>query len=286
MDPRQLLEQNVALVDRVVGRACRRAGVAADQADDVASMVKLALVENDYAILRRYEGRSSLATYLAIVVQRMLADLRERTHGRWRPSPEAERLGKPAVVIEDVVGRQRRSIDEAVPFARSVDASITRDDVAAIAARLPQRAPRPREVDLPPEHAVALAADDRADTAVLDGELRDLSRRAGTLLRETMAGWPADDRLLVRLRFESSLTIADAARLMNVPQRPLYRRLEALLARLREVLLGAGIDAATADALLGAAERIEMDFGLAWKNGARHRTIEETEHAGAVEQSP
>jgi RNA polymerase sigma factor (sigma-70 family) len=277
MDPRTLIEQNVELIERVVQRACRRVGIPAGDVDDAASMVKLALVDNDYEILRRYEGRASLATYLAIVVQRMLADQRERTHGRWRPSPEAKRLGDRAVVIEDIVGRQKRSIDEALPHVRVIDASITREEVVAIADRRPQRRPRPREVELPAEEAVPLAAGDRSDAAALDSDLHDASRLAGTMVRETIAGWPAEDRLLVRLRFESALSIADISRLMNVPQRPLYRRLEALLAQLRERLLAAGIDPSTAGDLAGASGRIEMDFGFTWKNGDMHRTTDRTD---------
>src|SRR5215212_9540372 len=203
MHPRRLLEENIDLIDRLVARACRRAGVA-DTAD-AASMVKLALVEGDYAILRRFQGRSSLATYLTAVIQRLLADEHARIHGRWRPSAEAQRMGNRGVLIEEIVGRQRRSIEEAMPIVRSADASITRQDVAAIAGRLPRREPRPREVALPPEDAHPLVAAGSAETAVLDRELRDLSRRAANVLREMMAGWPADDRLLVRLRFGSSL---------------------------------------------------------------------------------
>ena len=283
MDPQSLLAQNVALIDRVTQRVCRRWGVAAGEVDDVASAVKLALVENDYAILRRYEGRSSLATYLAIIIQRFLADQHERTHGRWRPSPEAQRLGDRAVLIEDVVRRQRRSIEEAIPMIRAVDPSITTGEVAAIAERLPARAPRPREVELPPD--VAVAADDRADTAAFNGELRALSRRAGALLRDTMDGWLPDDRLLVRLRFESSLSIADISRLMGVPQRPLYRRIDALLRRLREALLAGGIDLAAVDDLLDASHRIEIDFGLAWKDSQPHRTNDQAVRVNAEEQS-
>jgi RNA polymerase sigma factor for flagellar operon FliA len=173
-----------------------------------------------------------------------------------------------------------------MPILRAVHASITRHEVVAIADRLPQRAPRPREVPLPEDDKVPLPAADRADTATLDRELHALSQRAGALLRDTMAAWPAPDRMLVRLRFESSLSIADIARLMKVPQRPLYRRLEALLGRLREILLNAGIDPAAADDLLGASDRIEMDFGQGWKNGQAHRTKEETGHAGVEERSP
>jgi RNA polymerase sigma factor (sigma-70 family) len=286
MDPQQLLTENVELIARLVGRACRRVGVAADDISDAASMVKLALLEDDYAILRRFEGRSSLATYLTIVIQRLLADQRERTHGRWRPSAEAHRLGPHAVLIEDLLGRQHRSIDEVMPMVRSVDPAITRNDVAEIAKRMPQRTPRPREVPLPTEDMEPLPALDRADASTIDRELRGLSEHAGKVLRDAMTAWPADDRMLVRLRFESSLTIADIARLMKVPQRPLYRRLESLLVALRKILLAAGIDPAAAGELLEASNRIEIDFGSAWKNGEPHRTKEETGHASAEEQSP
>jgi len=129
---REFLEEHVQLIERLVGRACRRVGIASSEIGDMASMVKLALVENDYAILRRYEGRSAIATYLTVCIQRLLADHRERTHGRWRPSPEAQRLGEGAVVIEDVVQRQGRSLEEALPFVRAVDATATLEQVSAI----------------------------------------------------------------------------------------------------------------------------------------------------------
>jgi len=261
MHPRQLLEENLEVIDRVVLRVCRRSGLAAGEVDDFASAVKLALVENDYTILRRFEGRSSLATYLTIVIQRLLADHFVRIHGRWRPSQQAERLGPRAVLVEDLVGRQHRSIDEAAAMA-----AMTPREVSEIAARLPVRAPRAREVPLPPEEAVPLASRERSDAALEDRELRGMSVRTGTLLREAMAGWPAADRMLLRLRFESSLSIADIARVMNIPQRPLYRQFEALFERLRKMLAAAGIDPADAADLLAATDRIELDFGPAWKN--------------------
>lgn len=242
MDPRELLEDNIELIDRLTRRVCRRGGVAAGEVDDALSAVTLALVEKDYAILRRYEGRSSIATYLTVVIQRLLSEEHRKKHGRWRPSP------------------------------------------LALADRLPQLPFRPREVPFPPEEIQPLASSDRADAAALDRELRGLSGRANALLRETISAWPADDRMLVRLRFESSLSIADAARLMKVPQRPLYRRLQSLLARLREVLMAAGVDSSAADDLLGATNSFEMNFSLAWKKGEERPTNEQRGRATAGEE--
>jgi RNA polymerase sigma factor (sigma-70 family) len=239
MDPRELIEDNLELIDRLTRSVCRRCGVAAGEVDDALSTVTLALVEKDYAILRRYEGRSSIATYLTVVIQRLLSEEHRKKHGRWRSSS------------------------------------------LALADRLPQRPPQPREVPLPPEEIQPLASSDRADAAALDRELRGLSGRANALLRETISAWPAEDRMLVRLRFESSLSIADAARLMKVPQRPLYRRLQSLLARLREVLMAAGVNSSAVGDLLGATNSIEMNFSLAWKKGEERPTNEQAGSATA-----
>src|SRR3954453_23670669 len=168
-DPAQLIESHLEVIERIVGHACRRLGIAADDVDDVAAAVKRALVENDYAILRRFEGRSSLTTYLAMVITRLMADQYERSHGRWRPSSEAKRRGERAVLIENVIGKQRRTIGEAVPLLQAIDKSITREEVEQLATQLPQRTPRPREVELADENIVSSKY---ADTAAVDAELR------------------------------------------------------------------------------------------------------------------
>ncbi|RIK73803.1 MAG: sigma-70 family RNA polymerase sigma factor [Planctomycetota bacterium] len=43
-----------------------------DDRDDVAAEVFLAIVENDFAILRHFRGESSLATYLTVVARRIV----------------------------------------------------------------------------------------------------------------------------------------------------------------------------------------------------------------------
>ena len=83
MHPEELFRDNLALVERVIDGVCRRAGLRDADAEDFASNAKLALIENDYAILRGYEGRAPLGAFLAVVVQRMLSREWMRLRGRW-----------------------------------------------------------------------------------------------------------------------------------------------------------------------------------------------------------
>src|ERR1051326_997720 len=143
MQPRYLLEQNLEVIDRIVAAACRRARRYGADADDFAASVRLALIEDDYAVLRKYEGRSAFSTYLTVVVERLLEDERNRAIGRWRASAEAMRLGSAATLLESLVRRDHRSLDEALPIVQAADPSITRAKAEEVLNQLPEPRPRP-----------------------------------------------------------------------------------------------------------------------------------------------
>jgi RNA polymerase sigma factor (sigma-70 family) len=256
----ELFRSSLPLVEHIARGLCRRAGLQGADAEDFASAAKLALVEDDYAVLRAFAGRSSLATYLTVVLRRLLADERMRALGRWHPSAAAARLGAAGVRLETLVRRAGRSVEEALPLVRAFDPALTRERAEALVASFPPRAPRLRLVattglDLP-------GTAESAEAQAVAGETRRLAARTSRVMRRALASFEAEDRAIVRLRFGSALSIADISRLLRLPQRPLYRRLEALLLRLRTALAAAGIGAGNLAELIGEAGG-DMDFGLA-----------------------
>lgn len=52
----------------------RSVPVTADLEDDLCAEVFVRLIENDYAILRRFRGQSSLATYLTVIARRVIVN--------------------------------------------------------------------------------------------------------------------------------------------------------------------------------------------------------------------
>jgi len=261
MDCQELLRSNLALVERLVRFVCQRAQVVGADVDDFASTVKLALIENDYSVLRAWEGRSSLATYLTVIIQRMLADERFRTLGRWRPSSEAKRMGESGILLEMLIRRDERTLAEAVPMVRAIDDTLTAGDVEAMAARLPIRQSRIRLVELSPAVAEKAADQNEADARVAEEETRRLSRQTSSVISSLIASLAIRDRMLLRLRFVSMMSIADVALILQVPQRPLYRRLEQILASFRRSLLEENVDAGSAEELIGSVFA-SLDFGL------------------------
>lgn len=266
MEGERLFRAHLGTIERAIALVCRRAGIAGADAEDFASEAKLALIRDDYEAVRAYRGDCAPATYFTVLVQNTLSDLRERAIGRFRPSAEAKRTGEAAVVLERLVVRDGRSLDEALPIARDVDPMLTRDAAERILARLPSRSRRPRPVELAPELIEERPAAARADDRVHAGEAQRLSAEASRIVRETLSRFAVEDRLILRMRFASGLSIADISRMMRLPQRPLYRRVEALLDRLRRALQEAGLDARALTDLIGDAHG-EMDFGWSADNG-------------------
>ncbi|MGZ5457685.1 MAG: hypothetical protein ACXWN1_13580 [Thermoanaerobaculia bacterium] len=264
LQPRELLTANMTVVDRVVAVVCHRARLFGADAEDFASSVKLALIEDDYAILRKYEGRSSLATYLSVVIRRLLADERMRTRGRWHPSTEAVRSGPAAVLLETLVLRDDHTLDEALPLARDSDPTLTREEAEAILDRLPQRVERPTVVSFDATDAgESFAGRESADTRALQADARRLAQHAGRVIRDCQARFTLEDRMILRMRFASAMSIADISRILRLPQRPLYRRIEGLLDALRTALVADGLDGGTLEELVGSSALDDaLDFGL------------------------
>jgi len=114
VDYQRLLLDHLDLINQIVRTVGRRRHLSATEAEDFASFVHLRMVDDDYAILRKFQNRSTLWTYLAAVIERMSLDFCAEKWGRWRPSAMAERLGPVAVVLERLVNRDSHSVDEAL----------------------------------------------------------------------------------------------------------------------------------------------------------------------------
>ena len=274
MNAAKLFETNLALIDRAIATVCRRARLSPADAEDFASSVKVALIENDYAVLRKYAGRSSFEGYVAVVVQNFLHDQRTHAFGRWRPSREAERHGDAGVLLETLLHRDQRSLDEALPIVQGLDATLTRERAAAMAEHFPARVARPRAVAL--DDDVDFAASEAADVRVVEADRRRLAGETARAIREAIDALPLEDGMILRFRFGSGMSIADISRMLRLPQRPLYRKIDSLIERMRAALDAAGLDSRDVTELIGEAQ--EMDFGLEdGKNGfARQSVSEET----------
>ncbi|HEX6747197.1 MAG TPA: sigma-70 family RNA polymerase sigma factor [Longimicrobium sp.] len=237
-----LLERHLGWIERVAAALCRKHGLDPDEVDDFTSWVKTRLVEDDYAILRKFRGESQLTTFLTVVLNRMYRDYRVAQLGRWRPSAAARRRGPAAVQLERLVYRDGMSAAQAAAALRSAGIQLSDGDAIRIVAELGTGVRgRPKQVGDAPLDITPAA--EQADDSVLDSEAQAGRAALREVLGRAMEGLPAEDRRIVEMRFFGGATVADIARALRTEQKPLYRRLERILKHLRGRLEAEGFPA-------------------------------------------
>jgi len=237
MTREQLFLSELPLIERVIAWVCARRCLRGADAEDFASTVKLRLIENDYEILGKFEGRSSLKTYLTAVVNRLYLDYQVQRFGKWRPSAEARRLGAVALRLEALLYRDGLTFAEACGVLQTdFRVAESREALYELSLKLPPRVDRKPVSDegQPPASGNGRSPIERA-------EREALAERTFLALRQALARLPARDRVILRLHLEAGLTMADVARALGEEQKALYRRKDAAFERMRGDLEAEGI---------------------------------------------
>ena len=267
MTLQQLFLQELELVRRIVAWVCARHGLRGEDARDFESTVHTRLIENDYAVLGRFEGKSALKTYLTAVISRIYLDYQAQRFGKWRPSAQARRLGPLALRLESLLYRDGITFDEACGVLQSeLRVSDGRDTLYALSLKLPLRTSRKavsNDGREPVDPGSALSTVEQA-------ERQALARRMLLALRRALAGLPARDRVLMRLHFERGLSMADVARSLGEDQKALYRRRDALLKQLRAELEAEGIRQQDVAELLSGLDWDEATMAESVESGVAH----------------
>ncbi|MEO8378829.1 MAG: sigma-70 family RNA polymerase sigma factor [Acidobacteriota bacterium] len=255
MSAESLYLKHLDAIERIAAFVGRRGHLNPEETSEFIQVVRVRLFEDDYAILRKFEGRSSFSTYLTTVILRLRHQWRIAQWGRWRPSAEACRMGEKAVLLERLLWRDGFTFHEAVQILTTREGGeYTVSELESLYVRLPERNPRPTMVsdELLPEMAVV--EEDGFDR-VEARESEAAARMAAGSIDGTLAALPPEDRLILQLRFWNNRTVADIARMLHMDQKKLYKRLDKLLAGLRVALETAGVKQSDAAKFLGRGDR-------------------------------
>lgn len=239
MTPEEQFLAQLELIERVIESICRRHRCYGAEAEDFGSSVKLRLIDNDYAVLRKFQGKSLLATYLTTVISNLFRDHRIRQWGKWRPSAAARRLGTVAIFLDELLHRDGYTFDEAVTKLRTdFRVKLSSHELREIAIRLPPRTPR-RELE-GDEQLLEVASDDAVEDRVVDLDRAEMLRKTEAALADALESLAPEDRLIIKLRFDG-FKVAKIAESLGLAQRPLYSRIERILKNLRLFLEAAGL---------------------------------------------
>ncbi|MGH7617937.1 MAG: RNA polymerase sigma factor [Gemmatimonadaceae bacterium] len=236
-----LFLEHLPRIEKTIGVLSRRHGFRDAEADDLASWIKLRLIEADYGVFRKFRGESSITTYLTVVITTLIQDYKVQRWGRWRPSAAALRKGKLGIRLEALVYRHGYQLSEAAELLRSRgETDLSDRELGALLGELPRRGPaRPREVR--DEVLETRAGQASAEDVVEQGAAAEERHIVETALRAAMDRLTPEDQCILTMRFWQDMSLADVARVLKLPQKPLYRRLERAVGELRREMTNRGI---------------------------------------------
>jgi RNA polymerase sigma factor (sigma-70 family) len=266
MDPQELFLSNLDAIDRAIAYVCHRNHLSPQDGEEFNSEVKTKLIEGNYGIIRKFEGRSSFSTYMTTVIQRLYFQWRVQMWGKWRPSAEAKRLGEKAITLERLLTRDGFTYGEALETLTTGTSAYTREELEALYLRLPARQPRPVLVSaVAPDAAPTVDP----DAALFTAERRQTARAAAAAIDGAMAGMDAESQLILRMRFWNNRKVPDIATALRIDAKRLYKKIDRMLLTLRGALEKAGLDKEVISDLLDRADH-ELSFSEGGKSGARH----------------
>jgi RNA polymerase sigma factor (sigma-70 family) len=249
-----LYSEHADTIEAVLAYTRRAHRLSADDGDEFSSWARLRLLENDCEVLRKFNGLSSIRTFLVTVIQHLFQDWRIKEWGKWRPSTLARRLGPVAIELERLVLRDGIDFDQAAQTLVSKGVAQSIRECDDIWAQLKQRPRRQRTGTDALDNVPGPARD-----SVEDEQRRQRAQQVIAALRAAIASLPPADQLIVKLRYEDRFTVARIAKLIDSEQKPLYRRYEQLWKQLRASMLASGVAEDDVRELLG--EGFMEDFG-------------------------
>ena len=234
--PAQPSSSDLVLLGEVIRAVIRRGRLLPSDAEDFSQSVQLRFLESGYEAFARFDGRSSLRTYLTTVVWRLLLDWRIAAYGKWRPSAAARRLGEQAVRLDRLLNRDGMTVDEAIQVAARAPEALPEPVLRMIADRLPRRRRHIRVAD----DVLQLVAREFPDP-VEARERAMRARKTRIALGQAFNQLNPEERRLMSLRYRQSMTVREIASLLNVDAKRLYRTFDRLVGKLRRDMGASGV---------------------------------------------
>jgi RNA polymerase sigma factor (sigma-70 family) len=220
--------EQLTVLNQVVRDVARHRRLSAEDAQEFGQAVHVRLLERHYDIFGRFSGRSSLKTYLSVVVHRLLLDWRRHEYGKWRPSSAAKKLGPQAIRLDRLMHLEGYTADEAICMVQLSGKTGSTSQLAGLAERLPPHPPR-RLIRYTVHQESCVPFDDPIDHA----ERLSAERRIRCALMRALRQLPLEDQQLLDVRYRRQHTVSDIARAARQNPKVLYRRYERLLRSLR-----------------------------------------------------
>ncbi len=253
--PEKLFLENIGSIRDAARQYARRRVLSDEEAEEFESVVMARIIDNDYAVLRRFGGSSSFGTYIRLIIQNFFRDFTRR---RWRSSPEAIKGGPVARQLESLIYKNGYDVDTAVQIVKSDNSELSLEELVNIAEGLSPRLSR-RQVG--EEVLETLVGEQlQPDELLQASEMVLLKKDLVKALYLAVSELRREDQVILKMKIEKDRSLVDIARSFGLDSKPLYRRYRKILDSLRSSLQQQGIESADVKEMLRFADENASSF--------------------------
>jgi RNA polymerase sigma factor (sigma-70 family) len=207
------------------------------------------LREDDHKILRNFQGRAKLTTYLTTIISFQAIDLIRQRRGRNQERERAKKAGKSAELIYNLVFKEERGERDAYGELKiSEDFEGSYEEFSELVSTIRGKSAKVLDLssgDLPVKQGFRLKDKDSFEIPdrMADPELIYLKEnrqaRIQKVVAEVVAGLSGEQQMLLRMRYPKSyskqpMQINEIADILNLSKKAVYNRLERILKKCRK----------------------------------------------------
>ena len=252
--PEKLFLENIGSIRDAARQYARRRVLSDEEAEEFESVVMARIIDNDYAVLRRFGGSSSFGTYIRLIIQNFFRDFTRR---RWRSSPEAIKGGPVARQLESLIYKNGYDVDTAVQIVKSDNSELSLEELVNIAEGLSPRLSR-RQVG--EEVLETLVGEQRSQMSCCKQARWFFKKDLVKALYLAVSELRREDQVILKMKIEKDRSLVDIARSFGLDSKPLYRRYRKILDSLRSSLQQQGIESADVKEMLRFADENASSF--------------------------
>jgi RNA polymerase sigma factor (sigma-70 family) len=206
-------------------------------ADTLFNEVLDRLTSNSYKVLREFENRSKLTTFLTTVITHLIIDIKRKNEGRNRAKDRAKAMGPVGEKLYDLVLIKGYPVEEAFDFVNRTDGiTETLEEIETMVEKI-----RGRQTSHPQP---GTGVEKRTPEVNLGKKQRtELNKK---VLNEVLSELNNEERFIIRMRFplsddEEPKNLSEIAKILRITEKAVDSRIRRVLTKFKEKMLKYGL---------------------------------------------
>jgi RNA polymerase sigma factor (sigma-70 family) len=210
--------------------------IAGVDADTLFNEVLDRLKADSYKVLRDFENRSKLTTYITTIIAHLVIDIKRKIDGRNRIKERAKALGPTGEKLYDLVFIKGYPAPEAYDSLQTTEKiKETFDEFQMIVEKI-----RGHQTSAPQQQPITK---NTPEQDLISKQREELTKK---VLNETLSELSNEERLLIRMKFplsddEEPKSLSEIGKMLHTTEKAVDSRIRRILTKLKEKMLRHGL---------------------------------------------